>query len=209
MNERDKIWRKFEELFKDKRYASEILYELEVMKKSEGKKLSKVEAHSFGYALQNWSVYSDHPLLKLFRSGYRYYENTKTWDCHFCRKTIGEREGYWAHKEMQWSQGPKMCHECFLKLVVLVESNSPLYELLSALKEVEKYPVVISKFEEGEFISLVKELASFETWRLRRLLWLIRDPKNLRKSMELTDDMLKLIKELLVVLDQFVRILEA
>ncbi|RLI88371.1 MAG: hypothetical protein DRO98_03275 [Archaeoglobales archaeon] len=73
---------------------------------------------------------------------------------------MGEGEGYWAHREMQWSQGPKMCHECFLKLLVLVESNSSLYRLLSALKQVETgstYSAIISKFEEQEFVSLIKE----------------------------------------------------
>jgi len=38
MSNRDEIKKKFEELFKDKKYASEILYELEEMKEKEGKK---------------------------------------------------------------------------------------------------------------------------------------------------------------------------
>ena len=161
MSNRDEIKKKFEELFKDKKYASEILYELEEMKEKEGKKqLSCVEARWLGYELRRWSIYSNHPLLELLHSGYRYYDNTKTWKCHFCGKTMGEGEGYWAHREMQWSQGPKMCHECFLKLLVLVESNSSLYRLLSALKQVETgstYSAIISKFEEQEFVSLIKE----------------------------------------------------
>ena len=74
-----------------------------------------------------WEI--DHPLMKLDTEGYRLYYNTKEWNCHFCEKKIKAGEGYWGHKLMQWSQGVKLCHECFLKLLVLIEENRQLSDL--------------------------------------------------------------------------------
>lgn len=65
----------------------------------------------------------ENPLVNLYYGGYRSYDNTKDWICHFCGKKIETDEGYWAHKQMKWSEGPKLCHECFLKFLVMMEYN--------------------------------------------------------------------------------------
>jgi hypothetical protein len=84
-----------------------------------------------------YSILLKHPLIGLTYAGYRYYRNTKNWACHFCEREIKKGEGYWAHKQMEWSQGPKMCHECFLKFLSMIEYNSELFNLIQNFKYID------------------------------------------------------------------------
>lgn len=75
-----------------------------------------------------------HPLIAI-REGYRLYENTKDWNCHFCGDEIKVKNGYWGVVDMQWSQGTKLCHRCFLKFLIMMEENWSLRMLFERIYE--------------------------------------------------------------------------
>ena len=152
------------EVFKSKNYPSEILTEIETLKEIHGiDRLNDEDIRELGRLLKTWSVYSNHPLIKL-RVGYRYYENTNPWNCHFCGRVIKEREGYWAHKEMKFSEGPKLCHECFLKFLAMIDYNDQLYKLLNVFTNIDNLHIrdkelLLDKMKDLDFLSLITSLA--------------------------------------------------
>ncbi|RLI76678.1 hypothetical protein DRP05_12490 [Archaeoglobales archaeon] len=110
----------------------------------------------FRYPLER----TDNPLLGYRRFAYRVYNNTKEWECYFCGDKIFENEGYWAHSEMVWSQGPKLCNTCFLKFLSFIEHNDRLMELLSIFEKVDGYDILLLRMRDWSFVYLVKELAT-------------------------------------------------
>lgn len=117
-----------------KKHAIDIWYEIEHAEIIEKRKPSSEEIKRL-----LWEI--DNPLMNL-NEGYHLYYNTKEWNCHFCEKKIKIDEGYWGCKLMQWSQGVKLCHKCFLKLLVLIDENRQLSDLFKNygfwIKEFEK-----------------------------------------------------------------------
>lgn len=120
----------------EKKRARDIWYRIEIEEMMGKPKPSSEEIKNL-----LWKI--DHPLMKLDTEGYRIYYNTKEWNCHFCERKIKVGEGYWGHKVIQWSQGVKLCHECFLKLLVLIEENRQLSDLF------ENYDFWIKEFEKS------------------------------------------------------------
>ena len=165
MRYRSEKLEKIREIFKDKAYPSAIWVELENLKIMHGK-LDDDEIRELGYLLRDWVINIKHPLAELLRAGYRYYSNTKQWDCHFCGRKIKVGERYWAHKMMEWSQGPKLCHECFLKLLAMIDYNSRLYELLEAFKSVDRLHgadrvILLDRMKSTDFLLLITGLARY------------------------------------------------
>jgi hypothetical protein len=85
--------------------------------------------------LQNHDM--QHPLIQI-REGYRLYDNNKDWNCNFCGEVIRYKTGYWGPVYMQWNQGTKLCHRCFLKFLIMMEENWGLRGLFEMLYEKEK-----------------------------------------------------------------------
>ncbi len=108
-----------------------------------------------------YDILLNHPLIALTYAGYRYYKNTKNWACYFCEREIKEHEGYWAHKQMKWSQGPKMCHECFLKFLSMIEYNSELFSLIRSFKYIDGRWQLQSRMEEVDFVNTINSLAKY------------------------------------------------
>jgi len=75
------------------------------------------------------------PLLALYHGGYREYINEIDWNCCFCGKKIERHEGYWGYKDMSWSNGPKSCHKCFSKFLLMMEENSILIRIFKMIKD--------------------------------------------------------------------------
>ena len=94
--------------------AEEMFQDEEIKEKVGERKLSEKDLRELMEILE-YEI--ENHLMNLYYGGYRLYDNTKAWACHFCEKEIKNGEGYWAHKQMKWSQGPKLCHECFLKFL--------------------------------------------------------------------------------------------
>lgn len=163
MTEDDRLDPIREEL-RNKKYACEILSEIENLKETHGiDRFSDKEFRELGYILRSWSVHPNHPLIKL-HVGYRYYQNTNSWNCFFCGREIKEREGYWAHKKMKWSEGPKLCHECFLKFLCMFEWNNELYELLDVFIKIDHMPtpykvILLDKMKSLDFIRIITSVA--------------------------------------------------
>ena len=147
------------------KYDFAIWVELENLKIVHGE-LNDREIQELGYLLEDWVTSIEHPLVELLRAGYRYYSNTKPWDCHFCGREIKVMEGYWAHKEMKWSKGPKLCHECFLKLLAMIDYNPRLYELLEAFKSIDRLhgadrAILLDRMKNIDFLLLIAGLARY------------------------------------------------
>ena len=97
-----------------------------------GEKLSNGEIEQLIREICN--PLTPHPLWRLYHGGYRRYNNDKDWKCHFCEKKIKAKSGYWGLKEMQWSVGSKLCHECFLKFLTMMEENEYLMLLFEKIR---------------------------------------------------------------------------
>ena len=208
------------EIFKSKNYPSEILTEIETLKEIHGiDRLNDEEIRELGRLLKTWSVYSNHPLIKL-HVGYRYYENTNPWNCHFCGRVIKEREGYWAHKEMKSSEGPKLCHECFLKFLAMIDYNDQLYKLLNVFTNIDKLHIrdkelLLDKMKDLDFLSLITSLAEHydefislkeknesNSRYIERLIKIVR-------QYNLTEETLKVLSEILEHLKRQNKLLES
>lgn len=103
-----------------KKSALEIRY-------NKGEKLSDDEIKELIHEI-------DSPLRRLYEGGYRLYHNDKNWICYFCKEEIKAKNGYWGLKTLHWSVGSKLCHKCFLKLLLMMEENEYLMLLFEKIR---------------------------------------------------------------------------
>ena len=109
-----------------KKSALEIRYD-------KGEKLTNDEIEELIDKIYN-PLTHPHPLMHLYPGGYRLFHNDKNWNCYFCDEEINAHRGYWGLKTMQWSNGPKLCHKCFLNFLRMMEYNEYLMLLLGGIK---------------------------------------------------------------------------
>lgn len=76
----------------------------------------------------------DSPLTHLHYGGYRVFDNTKNWNCHFCGELIEVNSGYWGHTKMSWSHGAKLCNKCFLKFITMMKENECVMLLFEKIR---------------------------------------------------------------------------
>ncbi|RLI79799.1 hypothetical protein DRP05_02880 [Archaeoglobales archaeon] len=180
---------------KDKVWATSLLNELETYKWENSKeKLSDAEIRELGRIVVSWFMKNYWGLDGIANLGFRNYHNTEDWKCEFCRREIKAREGYWGYIEMKCSEGPKLCHECFLRFVSLIECNPYLFEPLRAFIHLSKLPQnetrnkpdLIERLRDYEFFNFVFELSKhYDALR------------NMRYRRETTEEFVRRVKECL------------
>jgi len=62
---------------------------------------------------------------------------------------------------MEWSEGPKLFHECFLKFLALMDCNYFLKKLILSLKNVEGWWRLLPRMENQSFVNTIESLAGF------------------------------------------------
>lgn len=112
-------------MYRRKKSTLEIRYD-------RGEKLSDDEIEQL--IREIYDLLTHHPLRSLHHGGYCRYDNDKDWKCHFCEKEIKAKSGYWGLNDMHWSVGSKLCHECFLKFITMMEENEYLMLLFEKIR---------------------------------------------------------------------------